>query len=120
MLRTTSAVSWRESHLMAFKSLKKTGIQTISLEFLEKWNSFVRNAERQLIELLLTEAKIVSKSTENKFEKKRREVFPENFRAARNKVKQRRERIVHQGIGALRNSSISEGREAVFNLVEMV
>ena len=60
MLRTTSAVSWRESHLMAFKSLKKTGIQTISLEFLEKWNSFVRNAERQLIELLLTEAKIVS------------------------------------------------------------
>ena len=47
-------------------------------------------------------------------------MFPENFRAARNKVKQRRERIVHQGIGALRNSSISEGREAVFNLVEMV
>ena len=45
---------------------KKTGIQAISLDFLEKWNSVVRNTEKQLIELLLTEAKIVYKSAENK------------------------------------------------------
>ena len=33
---------------------KKPGIQTI----LEKWNSVLRNAERQLTELLLTETKV--------------------------------------------------------------
>ena len=57
---------------------KKPGIQTISLEFPEKWNSFLRNAERQLIELLLTEAKVVSKAVQNKFERKLREMFLEN------------------------------------------
>ena len=31
---------------------KKPGTQTISLDFLEKCNSVLRNAERQLIELL--------------------------------------------------------------------
>ena len=50
---------------MAFRSIKKTGIQAISQDFLEKWNSVVRNAEWQLIELLLTEAKIVYKSAED-------------------------------------------------------
>ena len=49
---------------------KKPGIQVISLEFLEKWNSVQRNAERQLIELLLTKAKVVSKKVEEKFERK--------------------------------------------------
>ena len=67
---------------------KKPGTQTISLEFLDKWNSVLGNAERQLIELLFREAKVVSKSVEDKFERKLREMFPENFRAARNKVKQ--------------------------------
>ena len=46
---------------------KKPSIQIISLDFLEKWNSVLRNAERQLIELLLTEAKVVSKVVEDKF-----------------------------------------------------
>ena len=53
-----------------FQINKKPGIQTISLDFLEKWNSVLRIAERQLIELLLTEAKVVSKMIEDKFEKK--------------------------------------------------
>ena len=50
-----------------FKINKKPSIQIISLDFLEKWNSVLRNAERQLIELLLTKAKVVSKVVEDKF-----------------------------------------------------
>ena len=50
--------------------------------FLQKWKSVLRNAERQLIELLLTEAKVVSRAVEDKFERKLREMFTE-----RNKVK---------------------------------
>ena len=60
----------------------KACIQTISLDVLEKWKSVLRNAERQLIELLLTEAKVVSRAVEDKFERKLREMFTE-----RNKVK---------------------------------
>ena len=50
--------------------------------FLQKWKSVLRNAERQLIELLLTEAKVVSRAVEDKFERKLREIFTE-----RSKVK---------------------------------
>ena len=50
--------------------------------FLQKWKSVLRNAERQLIELLLTEAKVVSRAVEDKFERKLREMFTE-----RSKVK---------------------------------
>ena len=73
---------------------KKPGIQTISLDFFEKWNSVLRNAERQLVELFLTEAKILSKAVVDKFERKLREMFPENFRAARNKLKQQSKTLV--------------------------
>ena len=90
MLRTTSAVSQRAN----LQINKKPGIQTIPLDFFEKWNSVLRNAERQLIELFLTKAKIVSKAVVDKFERKLREIFPENFRATRNKVKQQSETLV--------------------------
>ena len=46
------------------------------------------------MELLLTGAKVVSKAVEDRFERKLREKFPENFRAARNKVKQQSETLV--------------------------
>ena len=77
----------------------KACIQTISLDVLEKWKSVLRNAERQLIELLLTVAKVVSYVVEDTFERKLREMFTENFRVARNKVKQQSETLVT----ALRN-----------------
>ena len=73
---------------------KQPSIQTISLDFLVKWNSVLGNAERQLIELLLTEAKVVSKAVEEKFERKLRKMFPKNFIAARNKVKQQSKTLV--------------------------
>ena len=53
-----------------------------------------KNAEKQLIKLLLTEAKVVSKAVEDKFERKLREKFTENVRAARNKVKQQSQALV--------------------------
>ena len=53
-----------------------------------------KNAEKQLIKLLLAEAKVVSKAVEDKFERKLREMLSENFRAAKNKVKQQRKTLV--------------------------
>ena len=53
-----------------------------------------KNAEKQLIKLLLTEAKVVSKAVEDKFERKLREMLSENFRAAKNKVKQQSKTLV--------------------------
>ena len=70
ILKTKSAASKKTSQIN-----KKTDIQIISLGFPEKLNSVLRNAEKQLIELLLTEAKVVSKAVEDKFEKKLREMF---------------------------------------------
>ena len=55
---------------MVFKSIKSQLFKTTSLDFLEKWNSVLRNAGRQLIELLITEAKVGSKAVEDKFKKK--------------------------------------------------
>ena len=42
-----------------------------------------KNAEKQLIKLLLTEAKVVSTAVEDNFESKLREMLSENFRAAK-------------------------------------
>lgn len=66
---------------------KKPIFQIIPIVFLEAWGSVLRNVERQLIEFLLTEAKVVSKAVVDKCEVKSREIFQENFRATRNKVK---------------------------------
>ena len=73
---------------------KKPGIDIISLDFLKKWSSVLKNAERQLIQSLLSEAKVVSKAIQNKFERTLREMFSENFKARRNKVEQQREALV--------------------------
>ena len=53
-----------------------------------------KNAEKQLIKLLLTEAKVASKAVEDNFERKLREMLSENFRAAKNKVKQQCKTLV--------------------------
>ena len=57
-------------------------------------NLVLRNAERQFIKLLPTEAKVVSNVVEDMFERKLIEIFPWNFRAARNKVKKQSEKLV--------------------------
>ena len=67
---------------------KKPRIQIISLDVFEKLSSFLRNAERQLTEFLLRETKVVFKAVEDKFGQKLREMFQENFRSAREKLKQ--------------------------------
>ena len=53
-----------------------------------------KKSYRQLIELLITEAKVVSKAIEDKFERTLREMFPKNFRVARKKIKQQSETLV--------------------------
>ena len=73
---------------------EKTGVQTIPLDFLQKWNSLLKNKERQLFELWPREAKVVCKAVEGMFKKKLRKMFLENFRAARNKLKRQSERSV--------------------------
>ena len=55
---------------------------------------------------------------EDKFERKLKEMFKENFRVARNKVKQQRERLVIALRNKLhRNGSTAEGRKVIFSLV---
>ena len=49
---------------------RKPGIYTVSINFFERWNSILNKTVQKLVELLLTEAAVVSKPTENKFEKK--------------------------------------------------
>ena len=49
---------------------RKPGIYTVSINFFERWNSILNKTVQKLVELLLTEAVVVSKPTENKFEKK--------------------------------------------------
>ena len=65
---------------------RKPGIQAVSVNFIEKWNEILKGTERKLVELLLTESVIVSKTIEAKFEKKLKETFPKNFTSS-NKVK---------------------------------
>ena len=67
---------------------RKRGIQTASINFIEKWNQILKGAERKLVELLLTESVIVSKTFEDKFDEKLKETFPRNFRLIRNQIKQ--------------------------------
>ena len=65
---------------------RKPGLQAVSVNFIEKWNEILKGTERKLVELLLTESVIVSKTIEAKFEKKLKETFPKNFTSS-NKVK---------------------------------
>ena len=73
---------------------RKRGIQTVSINFIEKWNQILKGTERKLVELLLTESVIVSKTSEDKFEEKLKETFPRNFRSIRNQIKQQSKDIV--------------------------
>ena len=80
--------------LYGLQTNKKPCVPAISIDFLEEWNSVLRNAQRHLIEPVLTEVKVVSKAVEDKFERKLREMFPEKFTTARNKVKQQSKKLV--------------------------
>ena len=73
---------------------RKPGIQTASVNFIEKWNEILKGTERKLVELLLTESVIVSKTIEDKFEEKLKETFPNNFRSIRNQIKQQSKEVI--------------------------
>ena len=69
-------------------------MQTVSVNFIEKWNEILKGTEQKLVELLLTESVIVSKTTEDKFEEELKETFPNNFRSIRNQIKQQSKEVV--------------------------
>ena len=58
-----------------FRINRKPGIQTVSVDFIEKWNEILNGTERKLVELLLTDSVTVSKTIEGKFEEKLKETF---------------------------------------------
>ena len=72
---------------------RKPGIQTASVNFIEKWNEILK-IEQKLVELLLTESVIVSKTIEDKFEEKLKETFPKNLKSIRNQIKQQSKEVV--------------------------
>ena len=54
----------------------------------------MKGTKRKLVELLITESVIVSKTIEDKFEEKLKETFPKNFRSIRNQIKQQSKEVV--------------------------
>ena len=77
-----------------FRINRKPGIQTVSVDFIEKWNKILKETERKSVELPLTVSVIVSKRIEDKFEEKLKETFPKNFRSIRNQIKQQSKEAV--------------------------
>ena len=55
----------KDETLYGLRINRKPGIQTVSVNFIERWNSILKETERKLVELLLTEPVIVSKTMEN-------------------------------------------------------
>ena len=60
----------------------------------DKWNEILKGTERKLVELLLTESVLVSKTIEDNFEEKVKEAYPKNFRSIRNQIKQQSKEVV--------------------------
>ena len=54
----------------------------------------MKETEQKLVELLLTESVLVSKTIEDKFEEKLKETYPKNFRSIRNQIKQQSKEVV--------------------------
>ena len=73
---------------------RKPGIQTVSVDFTQKWNEILKGTERKLVELLLTESVILSKTIEDKSEVKLKETFPKSFRSLRNQIKKQSKEVV--------------------------
>ena len=67
---------------------RKLGIQTVLVDFIEKWNEILNGTEWKLVELLLTESVTVSKTIEGKFEEKLKETFQTFKRLKRHLKKQ--------------------------------
>ena len=55
------------------------------------------------------------------FERKLTEIFQESFVTASNKAKNKAKgQLLHWGIGILKNDSISDRREMIFNLLNLI
>ena len=65
---------------------KKPGINVISADFMQQWNSALKNTERRLVELLRDETKKIISSLDAEFETSLKEAYPRNLKAARERV----------------------------------
>ena len=58
----------------------------ISPDFMQQWNSALKNTERRLVELLRDETKKIISSLAAEFETSLKEAYPRNLKAARERV----------------------------------
>ena len=65
---------------------KIPGINVISPDFMQQWNSVKKNTERRLVELLCNETKKIVSSLDVGFETSLKEAYPRNLKAARERV----------------------------------
>ena len=65
---------------------KKPGINVISPDFMQQWNSALKNTERCLVELLRDETKKIVSSLDVEFETSLKEAYPRNLKAPREHI----------------------------------
>ena len=71
---------------IGFRMKKKPGINVISPDFMQQWNSALKNTERRLVKLLRDETKKIVSSLDIEFETSLKEAYPRNLKAARERV----------------------------------
>ena len=71
---------------IGLKIKKQPGINVISPDFMQQWNSALKNTERRLVELLRDETKKIISSLAAEFETSLKEAYPRNLKAARERV----------------------------------
>ena len=65
---------------------QKPGINVISPNFMQQWNSALKNTERRLVELLRDETKKIVSSLYVEFETSLKEAYPRNLKGTRERV----------------------------------
>ena len=76
------------------KIYRKPGINGISPDFMDQWNSVLNSTERHLVELLLKESQKVVPSLNNEFETLLKSSFPKGFNIERHHIIKRGKKIV--------------------------
>ena len=71
---------------IGLKIKKQPGINVISPDFMQQWNSALKNTERRLVELLRDETKKIISSLAAEFGTSLKEAYPRNLKAARERV----------------------------------
>ena len=71
---------------MGLRIKKKPGINVISPDFMQQWNSALKNTESCLVKLLRDETKKIVSSLDVELETSLKEAYPRNLKAARERI----------------------------------